>query len=339
MYRTFIRTIDGNNMYDISTLVANMEYYTDITGMAGKLSFFIYKDPNNIIKLNWKDGIPNVGDEVFFSNEDKLIFKGFVFTVGTDSEGVMRVTAYDQMRYFLNEDVFAIEPKTASDLFEEICTRRALINKNQYRIVTASSAVLPSTVYIQKSYADIMEDAFQQTLIEEGKKYYIIDRAGVLEFNLLGNDVSDVIIGEGSLMTGYKYEKDIDSETYNKVIFYKGDQDTGYTKSLIAQSESTIAKWGLLQSVLQATDEMTDSQIEEYARTYLEVHNKPMTSLTISAIGDDSIIAGTLFKFRLTSVGVAGRWMAVTSCTHKYSNDLHTMDLEVKILPEDKYES
>ena len=338
MYRTFIRTVDGNNMYDISTLVSNMEYYTDITGMAGRLSFFIYKDPNNIIKLNWKDGIPNVGDEVFFSNENKMIFKGFVFTVGTDSEGVMRVTAYDQMRYFLNEDVFATDPKTASQLFEEICTR-AYISSKQYKIVTASSAVLPSTVYVQKSYTDIMEDAFQQTLIEEGKKYYIIDRAGILEFNLLGNDVSDVIIGEGSLMTGYKYEKDIDSETYNKVVIVKGDEETGYTKAVIAQDESTIIKWGVLQAMLKATDEMTDKQIEEYAKTYISVHNKPATSLTMSAIGDDSIIAGTLFKFKLTSVGVASRWMYASSCTHKYSNDVHTMDLEVTILPEDKYES
>lgn len=338
MYRTLIRTIDGNATYDISTLVSNIEYYTDITGQPGSLSFLINKDPKEIISLDWKNGIPNVGDEVFFSNDDKLIFKGFVFTVGTDSEGVMRVNAYDQMRYLMNEDTFVSEAQTASDLFEEICTRVFLSSK-QYRVVNSSSTVIPSKVYVTKSYYNIMKEAFDYTLIGEGRQYYLIDRAGILEFNLLGADVSDVVIGEKSLLTGYRYEKDIDSSTYNKVVILKGSEEEGYTKASIAQSEENITKWGVLQLMLKADEELNDSAIEQYARTALDVYNKPTTSLTLSAIGDDSIIAGTLFNFRLPSVGVERRLMYASSCSHRYDSDVHTMELTVQILPEDKYES
>ena len=184
-----------------------------------------------------------------------------------------------------------------------------------------------------------MEQAFQETLIAEGRRYYLIDRAGVLEFNLLGADVTEVVIGEQSLMTGYRYEKDIDSNTYNKVVIIKGSEETGYTKAAIAQDEANIANWGVLQLMLQATDEMNDSTIEQYAKTYLSVVNKPSTKLTITSIGDDSVIAGTLFRFRLPEVGVESRWMYASSVSHKYDSDVHTMDIEVEILPEDMYES
>ena len=338
MYRTLIRTIEGNQMYDVSTLVSNMEYYTDINGQPGMLSFYLNKDPNDKVSIRWDKGLPNVGDEVFFSNEDRLIFKGFIFTVGTDTAGVMRVIAYDQLRYFMNEDTFAVDPKTASDLFREICTRTYL-NSKQWNVVTASEATLASKVFMCKSYYSIMEQAFQETLIAEGRRYYLIDRAGVLEFNLLGADVTEVVIGEQSLMTGYRYEKDIDSNTYNKVVIIKGSEETGYTKAAIAQDEANIANWGVLQLMLQATDEMNDSTIEQYAKTYLSVVNKPSTKLTITSIGDDSVIAGTLFRFRLPEVGVESRWMYASSVSHKYDSDVHTMDIEVEILPEDMYES
>ena len=338
MYRTMIRTASDNKTYDISTVVSNVEYYTDITGQPGHLSFLINKDPNKVIKFEWKDGVPNVGDEVFFANGDTLIFNCFVFIVGTDSEGVMRVTAYDQMRYLNNEDTFVAPAGTASDLFNTICAR-AYIASDQYRVVTASRFQMPSKVQLMKSYYDIMEDAINDTLIGEGRAYYLIDRAGVLEFNLIGNDVSNVVIGEGSLLTGYRYEKDIDAGTYNKVVVVQGSEEAGYTKAAVVQDEASILKWGVLQAMLSAPEEYSDVQIQEYANTYLTVTNKPTTDLTLSAIGDDSIIAGTLFRFKLPSVGVEGRWMYAESCVHTYDADVHLMELTVKILPEDRYES
>lgn len=339
MYRTLIRTVDGNNMYDISSLTSNIEYYTDINGQPGKLSFFINEDPENIIDFKWTGGLPTVGDEVFFSNEDNLIFKGFVFNVGTDSEGVMHVTAYDQMRYLMNEDTFVVSPKTASDLFTEICAERVYISSNQYKVVNASQSILESKVFVCKSYYSIMEEAFMETLRSEGRRYYLIDRAGVLEFNLLGGDISNVVIGEQSLMTGYRYEKDIDTNTYNKVVMLKGSDETGYTKAYIAQDEESITRWGLLQLMLKAPKEMNDPTIEEYARLTLTNQNKPSTHVTLSAIGDDSILAGTIFRFSLPSVGIESRWLYASSCSHKYDSDVHTMELEVSELPEDLYES
>lgn len=338
MYRTLIRATN-NETYDVTSIASNIEYYTDITGQPGTFTFLLGIDPNGIMSVQWKDGIPTVGDEVFFSNDDTLIFKGFIFTVGTDSDGTIKVTAYDQMRYLMNEDTFVADEQTASDLFKTICARASL-NSNQYKVVTESSYALVSKVYNSRSYYQIMEEAISDTLRGEGRAYYLIDRAGVLEFNYLGADITDIAIGEGSLLTGYRYEKSIDDSTYNRIIVLTGSEEEGYTKSAVEQDDESIMNWGMLQLMLQADKSlMDDAKIDRLAKTALDVYNKPSTNLTLSAIGDDSIIAGTLFYLHLPSVGVDSRLMYAESCSHKYSNDLHTMELVAKIVPEDMYES
>ncbi len=335
-YLVTLRNANGK-VYDLTNLAYNISYYTDIEGQAGKLSFYLTKDDINNIDLQWKNSNLYVGDEIYFSNDRNMIFKGYVFTVGVDGTNVTKVTAYDQLRYFKNEDTLQSNDCKASDLFKELCAR-ALVNKGQYKVVTPSNETIPSKVFHKKSYYKIMEEVINDTLVAEGKVYYLIDNAGVLEFNSLDNSDTDVVIGEKSLLTGYKYEVDIDKNTYNKVIMEKGNETDGYTKVLVAQSKETIRKWGLLQKVIKVDDNIIDSVIKQYAETFLAVSNKPNTTMTLSALGDDRIRAGKMFTFKLSRLGIDERKMYVKTCTHKYNADVHTMELEVAILPSEAYE-
>lgn len=333
MYRILILT--DAQTYDITSIVSDIEYYSDIEGHAGKLTFNISKDPSEIIKVQWKDSTLNAGDMVIFYHDSKMLFKGYVFTTEIDELELIKVTAYDQLRYLMNKDTFVTDPMTASDVFRTVC-ERALIRS--YKISTPSSAVVQSKVWNMKTYYEILSSVLKETLIAEGKQYYILDKAGVLTFDLIENSDSGIVIGEASLLTNYRYTIDIDNNTYNRVIVQTGDEDEGITKVAVQQSEENIAKWGLLQSVLKlSSDDYTESIAHAYASTFLQVYNKPDTTMELTAIGDDSIHAGCVFTLNLPTLGIKSRRMYVKSVTHKYTTDTHIMDIEVAILAGDNY--
>ena len=83
-------------LIDVSTLAGNIVHTTSMTDNPGKLTFFVQKDPKEIVK-----SISN-GDKVFFKRDGYGLFCGYVFSVGMDATEVFKITAYDSLRYLKN---------------------------------------------------------------------------------------------------------------------------------------------------------------------------------------------------------------------------------------------
>lgn len=118
-YVMFIYNIDTNEEFDVSELVHDIEYTTSLQGQAGRLTFRMEKDPNGILSMS-------MGSRVRFWNDGIPIFLGYIFTMGTNRDGIFSVTAYDQMRYLKNHYYYTIKEtdscnNTVSKLFADIC--------------------------------------------------------------------------------------------------------------------------------------------------------------------------------------------------------------------------
>ena len=51
--------------------------------------------------------------------------------------------------------------------------------------------------------------------------------------------VSDVVIGDKSLLTDYTYKTDIDSQTYNSVKLARPNEETGKADTVVAEDSIT----------------------------------------------------------------------------------------------------
>lgn len=118
---------ENSEGFDVSEIVHSIEYTTSILGQAGKLTFTLEKDPNNILKIG-------VGSLVKFwhsdsnTEEEKPIFMGNIFTIGTTEKNDYRVVAYDQLRYLQNHNNLVI-PDYEDELvyyFTLICEQEGL---------------------------------------------------------------------------------------------------------------------------------------------------------------------------------------------------------------------
>lgn len=110
----YLQNSNTGKIYDISDISEQVEVYSSLNGEAGKLTCLLQKDPNNLLQ------IAN-GSRISFLVNGKGFFFGYVFKIGTDTDENYQITAYDQLRYLKNSDVYVTKNQTASDIFKKIC--------------------------------------------------------------------------------------------------------------------------------------------------------------------------------------------------------------------------
>lgn len=306
-------------IYDISDIAGQIEVTSSILGDAGKLSCILYKDPNNLVQIS-------NGSRVSFIVDGVGIFYGYVFMIGTDAEQNYKITCYDQMRYLKNSDIMTTTDMTASDIFAKVCKDYNL----KYEIKAPTSYIPEPYIHDKKTLYSIIERGMNYASINDKKMYYIKDNFGTLVWSELGLEKTNIQLGEGSLLLGYKYEKSIDSDTYNQIKMYKEDKKAGKRDIWIVKDSNSITKWGILQMLNKADDELNEAQIKQMAEDYLKVKNRETEKLTLQANGIKELVAGKGIKFVLEREKI-NKWMWIITAKHTFTKYQHTMELEVEI--------
>ena len=220
--------------------------------------------------------------------------------MGTDADQNYQITAYDQMRYLKNSDVYVTKNQTSSDIFKKICEDTGL----KYKIKVP-------TYY--------KPDA-----------YFIKDDFGTLTWSEFQEEKTNIQLGDGSLVNSYTYEKSIDQDVYNQVKLYRDNESTGKRDVWIVKDSDNIKRWGLLQYLKKADDNDNASKIKEQANNYLKRYNAEVETLKLESDGIIELTAGRGIKFVLKREGI-DKWMWIKSATHKFTKYSHTMELEVEV--------
>ena len=139
-----------------------IEWSTERSGSPGQLTFKILEDK----KLNITEG-----NAVRFKYKGKKVFYGFIFTRKIDSDGIVSVTAYDQLRYLKNKATYVYENKTLTQVVKRIVTdfslRKGKLEQTGY--------VIPSRVEDGQTLFDIIANAQDLTMVNKGKLYVLYD--------------------------------------------------------------------------------------------------------------------------------------------------------------------
>lgn len=304
-------------IYEVSNCVQSVTYTTNRTGEPGKLEFTINK----------AGGISFFeGDVVRFSVDGTLIFYGWIFTKSKDRWDVIDVTCYDRMRYLKASASYAFYDQTAGEIIRQIAQDFQIdvseLEDTGYKI--------PSLVEEEQTCLDIIEEAVQQTLLNTGKVYIFFDDGDGLSLKEAGNMISDVVIGDKSLLTDYTYKTDIDEQTYNSVKLARPNEETGRADVFVAQDSANIAKWGLLQLYQTVDGDLNDAQIKEQAESTLEYYNQRQRTLSVESLGVVGLRAGQMILMKVEALGDISldQFVLLEKVTHTFENNSHTMDFD-----------
>ena len=304
-------------IFEVSNSTQSVTYTTNRTGDPGKLEFTLNKSGD----ISFFEG-----DVVRFSVDGTLIFYGWIFTKSKDRWDVITVTCYDRMRYLKASASYAFYDQTAGEIIRQIAQDFQLdvseLEDTGYKI--------PSLIEEEQTCLDIIEEAVQQTLLNTGKVYVFFDDGNGLSLKEAGNMISQVMIGDKSLLTDYTYKTDIDEQTYNSVKLARPNEETGRADVFVAQDSANIGQWGLLQLYQTVDGDVNDAQVKAQAEATLEYYNKRQRTLSVSSLGVVGLRAGQMILMRVQGLGDISldQFVLLEKVTHTFENDTHTMDFD-----------
>lgn len=278
---------------------------------AGKLSFKILRDD----ELKFEEGDPVRLDDVFY---------GFVFSKSYDKEGIISVTAYDQVVYLAkNKDSIVYSNKKASTLIEMLGADFRL-NLGEIDDTRAHLSRIEDNVTI----LDIIYNALDDTLLATKEKYILYDSFGKLTLRNLEKMKTNVLIDAESA-ENFQLSSSIDDDVYNQIKLIYDNEEKGVREVFIAKHGENINKWGLLQYYESVDDA---KQAQKKAEGLLELYNRKKRSLTVKGVrGNASVRAGSLVAVQLDLGEIRlAQMMMVTSAKHNILDTEHTMDLTLK---------
>ena len=314
----YLQNSNDGKTYDISDIAQQVQVSQSLDGTAGKLTTILQKDPNNLLQ------IAN-GSIVSFIVDGKGFFFGYVFKIGTDMDANYKITCYDTLRYLKNSDIYTFSNITASDIFAKICKDYNL----KYQIKTPTSYIPNAYQFSNKSLYTIIKRGMDLASVNDKKLYFITDNFGTLTWSEVGVEKTNIQLGDSSLINSFTYEKSIDDDTFNQVKLYRENETSGKIDVWIVKDSNNIKRWGTLQLLKQADENINAAQVREMAENYLKIKNRETEKLKLQGDGILELTCGKGVKVVIPREGI-DRWMWVKTCTHTFKKYEHTMDLEVE---------
>jgi len=305
-----------DEIYDVSELVVPVDF-TDNINQAGVVTFGMLRD--------WV--LPAEGNGIVIIHDYTTYFSGFIFKTGHSQSQEIKVTAYDRMRYLKTNDTYVFKDKTAGEIVKHIANDFGLPTG----IIEDTKYPLGTMIFDNKGLLDMVADCVTKTLTATKKLYFLKDNAGKLEFRNILSCVSDLQIDPESLLYGYSYERDIDSDTYNQIKLVRDNKSTGKREIYMAKDSNSIKRWGLLQHYEKVDDDMNPEQIKEKADALLYLKNRVKQTLNLDVLGEKTIRAGNMIYVSIPEVGVS-KYLLCTCAKHRFTNTAHTVKVDLKLV-------
>lgn len=305
---------NGNKVY-IPMVEEGITWSTERKGSPGQLTFNILKD--SIINFT-------EGNAVRLKVDGKNIFYGFVFIKKRGKEGIISVTAYDQLRYLKNKDTYVYTNKTAGEFIQMIASDFNM----QTGTLENTGFKIASRVEDNVALVDMIQNALDLTLQNKKEMFVLFDDFGKIALKSIQSMRLNLLIDEET-GENYNYTSSIDSETYNKIKLVFDNEESGKRDVYIAQDSSNMNNWGILQ-YFDTLEKGENGKAK--ADSLLSLYNKKTRNLTITnALGDTRVRAGSMVVVQLNLGDVSlNNLMLVEKCKHKFNNDEHLMDLTLR---------
>ena len=281
----------------------------------GKLTFKVLKDA----VLDFTEG-----DAVRLKVDNNEVFFGFIFQKKRNKDGMIDVTAYDQLRYLKNKVPYNYVNKTAAELIQMIAEDFHL----QCGTLEDTGFKIASRNEDSQTLFDTIQTALDLTLQNKNELYVLYDDFGKLTLKNIGAMKLDILIN-AETGENFDYTSSIDGETYNKIKLVYENDEGGKREVYIAQDSSHINQWG----VLEYFDTIEkDENGKAKADALLKLYNQKTRNLSIKGVwGDIRVRGGSLVKVVL-DLGdmVISSYLLVEKVKHTFSESLYTMDLTLR---------
>lgn len=311
---------------DVSQLCQSVSWHTFIQGQAGvcNIDLAMYNDAMR--------SMPEEGGTVTVRVKGEDVFKGFIFTRSYTDDEVLRITAYDGLRYLNATGSWIFQDQSFSDILGTLCSDVGISFSDN----SGSSGTISPKIWNGASYWAIINHAIEEVLYRNNKLIVMRSTGANVIADVAGKgdlNNTDVIIGDGQLLTGYSFSSSIDNQTYTRIRVYCDTQTD--KEELVAEAEGNTGEWGVLQKSIYLNSGEDSGQVDEIASTALDTYNRKRRTLTLEALGNPKVTAGSGIQINISDLereGLSGQTSVICyDVEHTVTDELHKMTLQVYV--------
>ena len=282
------------------------------------------------------------GDIVSLKVNGEYLFYGWVFKKTKSAFDSVKLKVYDIKRYLAYKDVDVTGNETIDELFVRVCT----MMKVEHKVVHKSSFTIPSKIHDGETYNNILQYAIDQTFIGTGERFCVRANGPVLELVCCDKQLTDLVLGDRSLVsdfeyntdientyTAFKIQREVDSEEQKKM---SASQKIIQRITLVDEDKENVKKWGVLQWYEKKDSKWTDAQLAQHLQLLKSAYGKQTKTLKLDCtVGDKDCIPGNMVTVLLSDLEkekvAQGTYVLIKSASHTISHNDWSMNLDVEV--------
>lgn len=313
IYKLYFQNVLTGEVWDLAPVVKRFNLGSKRSGSPSKLE----------VELLSTMDFPE-GSMIALTAGTHKLFYGYLFRIRRNKNGKHLLTFFDQKKYLLRKETYVFQNSTLPNIITSIAKDFELkVGK-----LVGPSAKMPTMIKEDKTALDIIEESIDQILVQTGELTVFWDDYGELRLDYPKNLAILTILGEGSIVTDFDYERSIE-DSANVVKLLHEDSESGKRTMYHFIDSNNIKKWGKLQYFKVVDENLNVAQINNMGQMLIKLKNKPKETIKLSmSVGDFDFIAGRSAYVDLPEIKVKG-WYLLESVEHKVTASSHTMEVEL----------